>query len=97
MLYIQPRMIEPATASIGLYIIAKSPRTITKTHKFLNRNPLLVKKKLCKWILKNHEPLTDIIIDEYNDQLVNLLNLININPSIFLIIYIFALILIIVL
>lgn len=97
MLYIQPYMIEPATASIGLYIIAKSPRTITKTHKYFNRNPLLVKKKICKWILKHHEPLKDTIIDEYNDYLINILNSVNINPSIFLLMYTLALILVIIL
>ena len=96
MLYIQPRMIEPTTLSIGLYLIAKSPRTITKTHKYFNRNPLLIKKNICKWILKHHEPLKDTIIDEYNDQLLYLLNSVNINPSIFLMIYTLALVLIII-
>jgi hypothetical protein len=97
MLYIQPRMIEPATLSIGLYIIAKSPRTIPKTHKYFNKNPLLIKKKLCKWVLKHHEPLTDTIIEEYNEQLLNIINIVSINPSIFILMYAIALVLIIVL
>lgn len=96
MLYIQPIMLEPATVSIGLYLLAKTPKTIIKSHRYINRNPILIKRKICKWILKNHEPLIDTIIDEHNDQLVSLLNLINLNPSIFMIIYTMMLFLIII-
>jgi len=96
MLYIQPVMLEPTTVSIGLYLLAKSPSTITKTHKYINRNPILLKKKICKWILKHHEPLIDTIIDENNENLLSILNLVNFNPSIFLLIYLVALFLIVI-
>ena len=69
-------MLEPATVSIGLYLLAKTPTTINKTHKYLNRNPMLIKKKFCKWVLKNHDPLLDTIIEETNDQIIPVLNLI---------------------
>lgn len=95
MLYINPVMLEPATVSIGLYLLAKTPSTINKTQKYLNRNPILIKKKFCKWVLKNHDPLLDTIIEETNDQIIPVLNLIKINPSIFLLIYIIALFLVI--
>jgi hypothetical protein len=96
MLFINPKMIEPTTLSIGIYIISKTPTTLQNTHKYFNRNPLLVKKKLCKWILRHNEPLRDTIIDEYNDQLLYVVNLIKINPSIFLLLYIIALLVIII-
>jgi len=96
MLFINPKMIEPTTLSIGIYIISKTPTTIPKTHKYFNKNPLLVKKKICKWLLRHHEPLRDTIIDEYNDQLLYVINLIKINPSIFLMLYLIALLLIII-
>jgi hypothetical protein len=95
MLYINPVMLEPATVSIGLYLLAKTPTTINKTHKYLNRNPMLIKKKFCKWVLKNHDPLLDTIIEETNDQIIPVLNLIKINPSVFLFIYVIALFLVI--
>ncbi len=88
-------MLEPATVSIGLYLLAKTPATINKTQKYLNRNPMLIKKKFCKWVLKNHDPLLDTIIEETNDQIIPVLNLIKINPSIFLLIYVIALFLVI--
>ena len=96
MLFINPKMIEPTTLSIGIYIISKTPTTLPKTHKYFNKNPLLVKKKICKWLLRHHEPLIDTIIDEYNDQLLYVINLIKINPSIFLMLYLIALLLIII-
>lgn len=89
-------MLEPATVSIGLYLLAKTPTTINKTQKYLNRNPMLIKKKFCKWVLKNHDPLLDTIIEETNDQIIPVLNLIKINPSIFLLIYVIALFLVII-
>jgi len=95
MLYINPVMLEPATVSLGLYLLAKTPKTLVHTHKYFNKNPLILKKKVCKWILQHHEPLMDVAIDEYNDLLVSIINLIKINPSIFLLIYAIALFLVI--
>lgn len=89
-------MLEPATVSIGLYLLAKTPSAINKSHRYLNKNPFLIKKKVCKWLLKHHEPLIDTIIDENNDQLVSMLNLVSLNPSIFLLIYIVALFMIVI-
>lgn len=89
-------MLEPATVSIGLYLLAKTPKAINKSHRYLNKNPFLIKKKVCRWLLKNHEPLIDTIIDENNDQLVSMLNLVSLNPSIFLFIYIIALFMIVI-
>lgn len=96
MLYIKPVMLEPATVSIGLYLLTKTPTTINKNHKYLNRNPMIIKKKICKWVLKNHHTLIDTIIEETNDQIIPVINLIKINPSIFMIIYIIALFLVII-
>jgi len=96
---IHPRMIEPATASIGLYILAKTPLHLDKNNKIIKKKPILFKKKICKWIYKNHHTILDTIIDEANDYLLDSLNvikIINFNPSIFLIMYILALLLIII-
>jgi len=46
MLYIHTTMLEPATLSIGLYLIAKSHKNIN--NRIIYKNPLLFKKKICK-------------------------------------------------
>ena len=105
MMYIIPQMrlhltmIEPATASIGLYLLARTPIHIDKNNKIIKRKPILFKSKICKWLHKNHHTIIETIIDEANDYLLDSLNILsnaNFNPSIFLILYILALILIII-
>lgn len=105
MMYIVPqarlhlKMIEPATASIGLYLLAKTPIHINKNNKIIKRKPILFKSKICKWLSKNYDTIIDVFIDETNDYLLdslNIIKLINFNPSIFIILYILALILIII-
>jgi hypothetical protein len=99
MMYIQTIMLEPVTASIGLYLLARTPIHMDKNNRIIRRKPLYLKKKICRWIHKNHPAIIDTIIDETNDYLLDSLNivkLINLNPSLFLVLYIFALMLIIV-
>ncbi len=99
MLYIKPMMLEPTTASIAVYLLAKTPLTITKNRRLILRKPFHVKRKICKWVLYNQHQLIDTLIDEGNDFFIDSLNLIKIsqfNPSIFLALYIIALILVII-
>jgi hypothetical protein len=101
MLYINtpPMMIEPATASIAVYLLLKTQAKFVKNHNRIIKRPFHYKKKICKWVLHNHHTITDTIIDETNDYLLAMLNIIkiiNYNPSIFVMIYIIALILIII-
>ena len=85
------KMIEPASASIAVYLITRGTKTINRDKRLLNKNPILIKKKICKWILRNKEEVSNLIIDETNDLMMDSLNLIHINPSIFLMIYILIL------
>ncbi len=85
------KMIEPASASIAVYLITRGTKTINRDKRLLNKNPILIKKKICKWILRNKEEVSNSIIDETNDLMMDSLNLIHINPSIFLMIYILIL------
>jgi hypothetical protein len=94
MYYIQPLMLEPLSVSVGMYLIGNMPLTINKNYKIINKNPILFKKKICKMIKNNKDIIFDIIIDETNDYMYDFLNsikIININPSIFLILYILVL------
>ena len=89
-------MIEPVSASIAVYLIAKGTKTIKRDKKLLVKNPFFIKKKMCKLILKNKEEIINSIIDETNDLMMDTLNLIptkHFNPSIFLTIYFILLIL----
>ncbi len=97
MLYITPMMIEPTTASIAFYLLAKTPMDITKHRRVLLRRPHHVKKRVCKWILYNKHELIDSVIDEANDTVLDSINIIShFNPSIFVVLYIIALILVII-
>jgi hypothetical protein len=85
------KMIEPASASIAVYLISRGTKTINRDKRLLDKNPIFIKKKVCKWILRNREEVVNSIIDETNDYMLDSLNLIHIkylNPSIFLMIYI---------
>jgi hypothetical protein len=89
-------MLEPATASIAVYLLAKTPLNLNKNKQLLLRRPYYIKRKVCKWILNNQNELTERIIDEGSDYLIDFVNIIKINPTIFVFIYIIALILIII-
>ena len=92
-------MLEPTTASIAVYLLAKTPFGINKNKRLLIKKPYHFKRKICRWILYNHHELIETLIDEGNDYLMDSLNLIKItqlNPSIFLILYIIALIVVII-
>lgn len=88
-------MLEPATASIAVYLITRGTTKIDKHKKLIDRNPFYMKKKVCKWILRNREEIVNSIIEETNDFMIDSLNYIHIksiNPSIFMIIYLILLI-----
>lgn len=89
------RMIEPVSASIAVYLISRGTSRIDKHKRIMNKNPLLIKKKICKWILRNREEVINSVIDETNDYMMDTLNLIHIsyyNPSILMMIYMLLLI-----
>jgi hypothetical protein len=101
MLYITtpPMMIEPATASIAVYLLVKTPETFVRNRNRIIKRPFHYKRKICKWVLHNHHMIADTIIDETNDYLLDMLNIIkiiNYNPSIFVMIYIIAILLILI-
>lgn len=88
------KMIEPASASIAVYLITRGTKTINRDKRLLDKNPTFIKKKICKWILRNKEEVINSIIEETNEFMMDSLNLIHIkyiNPSIFLMIYILIL------
>jgi hypothetical protein len=90
MIYI--KMIEPASASIAVYLITKGTTTINRDKRLLDKNPIFVKHKMCKLFKKNKEEIVNSVIEETNDLMMDTLNLIHINPSIFIMIYILILI-----
>lgn len=78
-------MIEPATASIAVYLL-------TKTNKInpiiIKKRPFHYKRKLCKWILKNKHTIIDIGIDELADYIFDISNNIHIpSPTTAIILY----------
>lgn len=84
-MFITTRMIEPATASLAVYLL-------TKTNKIkpvvLKKKPFHYKRKLCKWIVKNKHTIIDISIDELADYLFDISNNIHIpSPTTAIIIY----------
>jgi len=88
------KMLEPATASIAVYLITRGTTRIDGYKKLINRNPFYIKKKVCKWILRNREEVVNSIIDETNDFMMDSLNIIHIksfDPSIFMIVYLILL------
>ncbi len=97
--YIRPVMLEPATASIAIYLLAKTPLNINKNKRLIMRRPFHVKRKVCRWLIYNKNELTERIVDETSDYIIDVLNLIkiiNFNPSIFVMIYILLLIIVII-
>lgn len=92
-------MLEPATASIAIYLLAKTPLDLNKNKRLILRRPYHMKRRVCQWLLHNKHELTESVIDETSDYMIDIINIINViklNPSIFIIIYVFLLILVII-
>jgi len=99
MYFIKPLMLEPATASLAIYLLAKSPLELNKKKYILSKRPYHIKKRVCQWLYHNKHELTDRVIDESSDYLIDLINLINIfkiNPSIYVLCYMIILITVII-
>lgn len=97
--YISPLMLEPATASIAIYLLAKTPLDLNKNKRLILRRPYHMKRRVCQWLLHNKHELTERFIDETSDYMIDVLNLVKIikfNPSIFVMIYVFLLIIVII-
>ena len=93
MMFLQPVMLEPATASLAVYLLTKtSSFNDGKNRRLLLKRPYDFKRKMCKWILDNKHELIDTVIDETNDYLLDWINNIYtiklVNPSIFMMIYV---------
>jgi hypothetical protein len=87
------KMIEPATASVAVYLLSKT--TKIKPH-ILRKEPFHYKKKLCKWIVKNKHIIIDIGMDELADYLLDISDYMQIHaPTLPIIIYLVALIILI--
>jgi hypothetical protein len=79
------KMIEPATASIAVYLLTKTSKIKPYV---LKKQPLHYKKKICKWVYKNKHLIVDTALDELSDYLFDTSNIIHIpSPTIILIIY----------
>ena len=65
-------MLEPTTASIGLYLLMHPPRL----HKHTIRKPMFL-KRICRRVrsLRHNEAIRDAIWDELADQLVDNLHI----------------------
>jgi len=97
MMYI--KMLEPATASIAVYLITRGTTRIDKHKRLMERNPFYIKKKICKWILRNKDEVVNSIIDETNDFMMDSFNIIHLksfDPSIFMIVYLILLMIVII-
>lgn len=92
-------MLEPATASIAIYLLAKTPLDLNKNKRLIIRKPYYVKRRVCQWLLHNKHELTERLIDETSDYMIDILNIIKIikfNPSIFVMIYVLLLVIVII-
>jgi hypothetical protein len=69
------RMIEPATASIAIYLLSNTNK-IKPT--VLKKEPFYYKKKMCKWIKKNKHLILEIGMDEFSDFIFDITNNIHI-------------------
>jgi len=69
------KMIEPATASIAVYLLANTNR-IKPT--ILRKEPFYYKKKMCKWIKKNKHLMLEVGIDEFSDFIFDVTNYIHV-------------------
>jgi len=84
-MFINVYMIEPATATIAIYLLSNTNRI---NPYLLKRRPFHYKKKLCKWICKNKHTVIDVGVDELADHIFDISNNIHIPyPTISVIIY----------
>jgi hypothetical protein len=84
-MFINVYMIEPATASLAVYLLTKTNRINPYV---LKRRPFHYKRKLCKWICKNKHTVIDVGVDELADHIFDISNNIHIPyPTIPIIIY----------
>ena len=100
-MFISPLMLEPATASIAIYLLTKTTKLNDGIQRrLLLKKPINFKKKICRWAYQNKHELIDSLIDETNDIMIDTINQLQIfktiNPSIFLCLYIIALIIVII-
>ena len=96
-MFIIPKMIEPTTASVAVYLLSK---TSDINLKIMKRKPFHYKKKICKWIKKNNHEVIEISMDELGDTMLDFINniiLFNPHPSSYLLLYSLLLIIIIIL
>jgi hypothetical protein len=78
-------MIEPATASLAVYLLTKTTKVKPL---FFKKKPFHYKRKLCKWVVKNKHTIIDVGIDEIADYIFDISNNIHIpSPTITIIIY----------
>jgi hypothetical protein len=88
------KMIEPATASIAMYLLTKTAKIKPYV---LRREPLHYKKKFCKWVIKNKHLIIDIGLDELADYIFDISNYFQIHtPTLPIILYSIVLIIIII-
>jgi hypothetical protein len=96
-MYITPMMLEPATASLAVYLLTKTSNFRDgKTRRLLIKKPMDFKRKACKWIHYNKEHLVEALLEEGNEIVIDYINQLQplkaINPSIFLCLYLIAII-----
>jgi hypothetical protein len=72
-MYLPIQMLEPTTASIGLYLITHPPRI----HKYTLRKPVFL-KRVCKHIgkIRHSEAVLDAVWDELGNSIVDNVNVI---------------------
>lgn len=96
-MFIIPKMIEPTTVSVAVYLLSK---TTEMKINYLKKRPFHYKKKICKWIKRNNHDIIEIGMDELGDTFLDVINnMIHFNPhpSSYLLIYSLLLIIIIIL
>jgi hypothetical protein len=69
------KMIEPATASIAVYLLANTNKIKPM---ILKKEPLHYKKKLCKWINKNKHLILEVGLEEFSDFIFDIANYIHV-------------------
>jgi hypothetical protein len=84
-MFISVKMIEPATASVAVYLLSKTNRINPYV---LKKRPFHYKRKLCKWICKNKHTIIDVGMDEFADCIFDISNNIHIpSPTIAITLY----------
>lgn len=68
------KMIEPATASIAVYLLSNTNKIKPIIFK---KKPFFYKKKICKWIKKNKHLMIEVGIEEISDFIFDVANYIH--------------------